>query len=185
MNRTKEKVSSNKTTASPSKKRAEREAQLKKGRTKNMMVIGVVLIAIITVSVIALLQDNGTEPEGGSSNDDGLDDNNDGDDAVYGRYGLIIDGNPTIMDIGSTSCIPCQQLQPILSALGQEYDGQINIEFYDCWNTALGAEMATKYRCSVIPTLIFLDGDGNEVARLMGYNSQSVIEAKMSELGWI
>ncbi|MDD3397764.1 MAG: thioredoxin family protein [Clostridia bacterium] len=102
-----------------------------------------------------------------------------------GKYGQIISGNPTLIDIGSTSCVPCQQLQPVLVSLGSEYDGVINIEFYDCWNTTEGAEMATRYNAETIPTLIFLDGNGNVVARMTGYNEQSVIEAKFRSLGWI
>jgi len=102
-----------------------------------------------------------------------------------GKYGQIIAGNPTLIDIGSTSCVPCQQLQPVLVSLGTKYDGQINIEFYDCWNTTEGADMATRYNATTIPTLIFLDGNGNVVARMTGYNEQSVIEAKFRSLGWI
>ncbi|MCK7582419.1 MAG: thioredoxin family protein [Chromatiales bacterium] len=137
------------------------------------------ILAIVAVSAIAILSRDDPAPAGG-----GLDDDS-GDDVVYGPYGQLIEGNPTIMDIGSTSCIPCQQLQPVLTSLGQKYDGEINFRFYDCWNTAEGADMASAYQLSVIPTLIFLDGNGHEVARLMGYNSQETIEAKMSELGWI
>lgn len=175
---------SKKTTIGPSKKKAAKEAQRRRERQKNLMVIGAVIIAIVAISLFALMQKGGSG-DNDPGLDDGPDDNDTGDDYVYGPYGRIITGHPTVMDIGSTSCVPCQQLQPVLTSLGEKFDGTINFEFYDCWNTAEGAEKATAYQCSVIPTLIFLDGSGNEVARLMGYNSQSAIEAQMSELGWI
>jgi len=164
--------------ASPSKKREAKEARQKRER-KQRLVIAIVIVAVIAVSAFAIL--NRDDPSPGTTPPDG----DSGDDTIYGPYGRLIDGNPTIMDIGSTSCIPCQQLQPVLDALGQKYDGEINFLFYDCWNTAEGADMANAYQLTVIPTLVFLDGNGHEVDRLMGYNSQEQIEAKMSELGWI
>ena len=90
---------------------------------------------------------------------------------------------PTLMDIGSTSCIPCQQLQPVLENLRSDYGNKVNVKFYDSWNTTTGANMATKYKVTNIPTLIFLDANGKEVARMTGYQSYDVIVAKFKALG--
>lgn len=92
---------------------------------------------------------------------------------------------PTLMDIGSTSCIPCQQLQPVLENLRSDYGNKVNVKFYDAWNTTTGANMATKYKVTNIPTLIFLDANGKEVARMTGYQSYDVIVAKFKALGWV
>ena len=92
---------------------------------------------------------------------------------------------PTLMDIGSTSCIPCQQLQPVLESLRADYGNKVNAKFYDAWNTTSGANMATKYSVSSIPTLIFLDANGKEVARMTGYHSYDEIVSKFKSLGWV
>jgi thioredoxin 1 len=92
---------------------------------------------------------------------------------------------PTLIDIGSTSCFPCQQLQPVLAELRADYGSKVDVKFYDSWNTTAGANMAKKYNVTTIPTLIFLDADGKEVARMTGYQSYDVIVAKYRALGWI
>ena len=102
-----------------------------------------------------------------------------------GDYGSIVYGNPTIVYLGSTDCAPCRQLQPVMESLGEKYDGEINIKFYDSWNTTEGARLATRYSVTSIPTLIFTNSQNQELARITGYNSQSVIEEKLRELGWV
>lgn len=107
---------------------------------------------------------------------------NAGSNGVYGR---IVPGNPTIVYIGSTDCEPCKQLQPVMHSLGQKYDGQINIKFYDSWNTTEGARMASQYNITSIPTLLFMRTEPQVNARMMGYNPQSEIETQMRQLGWV
>lgn len=89
------------------------------------------------------------------------------------------------MDLGSKGCIPCDNLQPVLNTLRTKYKGKIDVKFYDVNNTATGAQLANKYNVSTIPTLIFLDKNGNVVKRMVGYQSQSQLESAFKSLGWI
>lgn len=94
-------------------------------------------------------------------------------------------GQYTLMDLGSKGCIPCDNLQPVLNTLCTKYKGKIDVKFYDVNNTATGAQLANKYNVSTIPTLIFLDKNGNVVKRMVGYQSQSQLESAFKSLGWI
>ena len=94
-------------------------------------------------------------------------------------------GQYTLMDLGSKGCVPCDNLQPVLSSLRSKYSEKIRVKFYDVNRTSEGARLANKYNVSTIPTLIFLDKSGNVVKRMVGYHSQSEIESAFRSLGWI
>ena len=74
----------------------------------------------------------------------------------------------TFLELGSVGCRPCDMMQPILSEIEKEYEGQVNVRFYNI-NTILGRPYAEKYRIQLIPTQVFLDKDGNEYYRHVGF----------------
>lgn len=91
----------------------------------------------------------------------------------------------TVMDLGSKGCIPCDNLQPVLAELRTKYEGKINVLFYDIARTTEGAELANQYNVKYMPTLIFLNENGIEVERYVGYLSEKQFEDKFRQLGWI
>ncbi len=91
---------------------------------------------------------------------------------------------PTLMEIGSVSCEPCQKLKPTIDALKEEYKGRVNVVVYDSWNTQVGAQKAAEYNATTVPTLIFLDKDGKELYRMTGYQEYSTIKNRFTALGW-
>lgn len=93
-------------------------------------------------------------------------------------------GQYTLMDLGSSGCAPCDNLQPILSNLRTKYSGKISVKFYDVNRSSEGARLANKYGVSTIPTLLFLDKSGKVVKRMVGYQTQSTIESTFRSLGW-
>jgi len=157
------------------KKQNKQLAQKKKARqrwwstTGKKLVGACIIILVITGVVLGIVF--------GTDNTGAADNNNGGSTSGTAK--------PTLMDIGSTSCVPCQQLQPVLDELRSDYSNKVNVKFYDSWNTTAGANMANKYGVTSIPTLIFLDASGKEVARMTGYQSYDVIVAKFRSLGWI
>lgn len=74
----------------------------------------------------------------------------------------------TFIELGSVRCIPCQQMQPIMKSIEQKYPDQVKVVFYDVWTEA-GAPYAQKYGIQAIPTQVFLDKDGKEYFRHVGY----------------
>jgi len=87
---------------------------------------------------------------------------------------------PRIIDVGADKCIPCIQMAPELEKLKKEYAGMLEVEFVDIWKRPREAE---PYRVRGIPTQIFYDASGKEVARHLGFISKEDILAKFKELG--
>jgi thioredoxin 1 len=74
----------------------------------------------------------------------------------------------TFIELGSVRCIPCQQMQPIMKSIGEKYSKQVKVVFHDVWTEA-GAPFAKQYNVEAIPTQIFLDKDGKEYFRHVGF----------------
>ena len=73
---------------------------------------------------------------------------------------------PKLLDLGSTKCIPCKMMVPVLDQISKEYKGQLVVEFIDVMKTP---SAATKYKISSIPTQIIFNSKGKEVFRHAGY----------------
>lgn len=74
----------------------------------------------------------------------------------------------TFIELGSVRCIPCQQMQPVMDTIRLRYGKQVNVVFHDVW-TQQGAPFADKYGVSAIPTQVFLDENGQEYFRHVGF----------------
>ena len=86
---------------------------------------------------------------------------------------------PRLVDLGSTTCIPCKMMAPILEELKKEYAGKLTVEFIDVREDLAAGHI---YSIRVIPTQIFLDVDENELFRHEGFMSKEDIVAKLNEL---
>jgi len=89
-------------------------------------------------------------------------------------------GLPRLLDLGSTTCIPCKEMAPILEELKAEYRGRMDVEFIDIYADEAAAE---KYGVEIIPTQIFFGADGKELFRHEGFYARDQILAKWQELG--
>ncbi len=88
---------------------------------------------------------------------------------------------PRLVDLGSTQCIPCKKMAPILETLAEEYRGSFAVEFIDVRrNPDAGQEWGIR----LIPTQVFLDADGEELFRHEGFMGKKTILAKWQELGF-
>ena len=74
----------------------------------------------------------------------------------------------TFIELGSVRCIPCQKMQPIMKSIEEKYGDQVKVVFYDVW-TDEGRPFADKYTVEAIPTQVFLDKDGKEFFRHVGF----------------
>ena len=89
-------------------------------------------------------------------------------------------GLPRLVDLGSTTCIPCKMMAPILEELKKEYDGRMRVEFID---VNVDGDAAKSFGIKLIPTQVFLDANGKELWRHEGFISKQDILAKWKELG--
>ncbi|HQG57093.1 MAG TPA: thioredoxin family protein [Bacteroidales bacterium] len=88
----------------------------------------------------------------------------------------------TFIELGSVRCIPCQQMQPIMKSIREKYPTQVNVVFHDVWTEA-GAPYAKKYGIEAIPTQVFLDRDGKEYFRHVGYFPEEELVKVLKQKG--
>jgi len=74
----------------------------------------------------------------------------------------------TFIELGSVRCIPCQKMQPVMKSIREKYGTKVNVVFHDVWTEA-GAPYAKQYGIEAIPTQVFLDKDGKEFFRHVGF----------------
>ena len=93
----------------------------------------------------------------------------------------LTDGKlPRLLDIGSTTCIPCKKMAPILETLAHDYAGIFEIEFID---TRVNKSVAEEYDIRLIPTQIFFNRQGLELYRHEGFMGREDILAAWKDLG--
>jgi len=74
----------------------------------------------------------------------------------------------TFIELGSVRCIPCQKMQGVMKSIEQKYGNQVKVVFHDVW-TPEGKPFGEKYGIENIPTQIFLDENGKEFSRHVGF----------------
>lgn len=89
-------------------------------------------------------------------------------------------GTASLVDFGSTGCVPCDMLAPILETLREKYKGKVNVVFIHVGQEPI---LASRYGIQAIPVQIFFDKAGKEVFRHVGFFPQEQIEAKLSDMG--
>jgi len=92
----------------------------------------------------------------------------------------LTNGLPTIADFGRGTCIPCKQMKPILEDLAKEYEGKVNVLIISVDERR---DLTTQYGIMAIPTQIFLDSEGQEVTRHMGFYAKEDIIDQLKEMG--
>lgn len=74
----------------------------------------------------------------------------------------------TFIELGSVRCIPCQKMQGVMKSIEKKYGTQVKVVFHDIW-TPEGKPFGDKYGIETIPTQVFLDENGKEFSRHVGY----------------
>jgi len=90
-------------------------------------------------------------------------------------------GRPSLVDFGSTGCVPCEMLAPILDKLKEKYKRKIDVLVIHVGEEPV---LASRYSIQSIPVQIFFDKTGKEVFRHVGFFPQEQIEMKFTELGF-
>lgn len=87
---------------------------------------------------------------------------------------------PRLVEIGSTTCVPCREMAPILKQLAADYAGSLRVESIDVAKTP---ELAEAFKVQLIPTQVFLDADAKELFRNEGFLPRQAILDKWRTLG--
>ncbi|MBN2536982.1 thioredoxin family protein [candidate division WOR-3 bacterium] len=88
---------------------------------------------------------------------------------------------PRMWDYGSTNCLPCVEMEKILTPMMAEYQGKVDIHIVNVYQDR---ELAARARIQIIPTQVFYDPDGNELFRHVGIYERDSIVARFREFGW-
>jgi thioredoxin 1 len=88
-------------------------------------------------------------------------------------------GMITVVDLGAKTCIPCRMMTPVLAEVERRYKGRAAVVFID---VSEHGDQATRFRIRAIPTQIFFDKAGREVARHEGFMDKSALAAQLDRL---
>ena len=99
---------------------------------------------------------------------------------VTAQDSTIIEPKITFLEIGSKTCIPCQQMEKVLGSISEKYGDQIKVIFHDVKEDKI---IAAKYKIKMIPTQVFLDESGKEIHRHVGFYPEEMIDEFLQKRG--
>ena len=88
---------------------------------------------------------------------------------------------PRMWDYGSKKCIPCKEMEKILTPMMTEYQGKVDIRIVNVYENR---QLASEARIQVIPTQVFYAPEGAELFRHVGVYPRDSLVAKFREFGW-
>lgn len=92
---------------------------------------------------------------------------------------LTASGKPLVVDFWATWCGPCKRVAPLIEELAAEYEGRVNIGKCDVEEDE---DLATQFQVSSIPTIIFIDAQGQLAGRVVGAQSKAVLQQNIEKL---
>lgn len=90
------------------------------------------------------------------------------------------DGKAVMLEIGSVGCIPCDKMKPVMEKLRTNYKDSLEVLFID---VRKDHESARRFGVTIIPTQVFLNKDGKEFHRHIGYYGYEEIEPVLKKAG--
>jgi thioredoxin 1 len=90
------------------------------------------------------------------------------------------DGKVVMLELGSVGCIPCEQMKAVMEKLKTNYKGKLEVLFVDVQRDR---ESSRKFGVFAIPTQVFLDKNGKEFHRHMGFYAYEEIEPVLKKAG--
>ncbi len=149
---------------------------------KNILIVGLLVLAVVAVVGIKKKKQATSESSGSCVN--GLctlpipAGQPKSEDPKIGKP--VSKALPSLLELGSSSCVACKAMAPIIDGLKETYARQLEVDFIDVHKEHEAAEL---YGIQAIPTQIFFDAEGNEIFRHIGFFPREDIIAKWQELG--
>lgn len=89
-------------------------------------------------------------------------------------------GRVVMLELGSEGCIPCEQMKPVMERLKTNYRGKLEVIFVD---VRKDHDTARRFSVFMIPTQVFLDRNGREFHRHIGYYAYEEIVSVLKRVG--
>ena len=90
------------------------------------------------------------------------------------------DGKVVMLELGSVGCIPCEQMKPVMDKLRTSYKDKLDVYFVDVKKDNANGRRFGVY---MIPTQVFLDKDGKEFHRHVGFYAYDEITPVLKKAG--
>lgn len=90
------------------------------------------------------------------------------------------EGKVVMLELGSVGCKPCEQMKPVMEKLRKNYKGKLGVLFVD---VKKNKGTARKFSIFAIPTQVFLDKEGKEFHRHIGFYSYEEILPVLKKAG--
>lgn len=90
------------------------------------------------------------------------------------------EGKVVMLELGSVGCIPCEKMRPIMDKLKNNYNGKLEVIFIDVREDE---RIARRYGVYVIPTQVFLNKNGKEFHRHIGFYPYEDIVQILKKVG--
>jgi len=95
------------------------------------------------------------------------------------RLDTIPTGSPTMVMVGKTHCIWCESMAPQIKEVKEEYPKSV-IYYVNVDKDPLGA---INHNIAELPVQLFLDSNGKEIGRHVGYLNKEEILSYLREYG--
>ncbi len=90
------------------------------------------------------------------------------------------EGRAVMLELGSVGCIPCEKMKPVMAKLRTNYKGKLEVLFVD---VRRDHDTAQRFGAYVIPTQVFLDKNGREFHRHIGFYGYEEIVPVLKKAG--
>ena len=90
------------------------------------------------------------------------------------------EGKVVMLELGSVGCTPCEQMKPVMEKLRMNYRGKLEVFFVD---VRKDRDTARNFAVFAIPTQVFLDKNGKEFHRHMGFYGYEEIVSVLKKAG--
>ncbi len=89
---------------------------------------------------------------------------------------------PTLMTFTSTMCMDCQKMKTIFKEIEGNYTDKINFVHLNALDKNRKVQhYIKKHHVVLVPTMIFLDSNGNEINKIEGYIPKEELEKEIEE----
>ena len=85
-----------------------------------------------------------------------------------------------MLELGSVGCMQCENMKPVMQKLRETYPGKLEVIFVD---VKKDHDTAGRFRVFMIPVQVFLDKNGKEFHRHMGFYAYEEIEPVLKKAG--
>jgi len=93
------------------------------------------------------------------------------------------DGKAVMLELGSMGCIPCEQMKPVMAKLSDTYKGKLDVIFID---VRKNRDAARRFGVYMIPVQVYLDRNGKEFHRHVGFYPYEEIVPMLKKAGiWV